>query len=99
MQRDSMRKTKTGIVVSAKMEKTVVVAVERLIMHRKYLKAVKRIDRFKARDEEKKCKEGDIVLIVETKPLSKTVRWRVEKILGHKRLRKEKSNDTGTDKA
>lgn len=91
------RKTKEGFVVSAAMNKSVVVTVERAFIHERYRKTIKRTERFIAHDEENKCKEGDKVEIVETRPISKNKRWRVVKILGHKRLKKE--NDTGTDKA
>lgn len=69
-----------GVVVSAKMQKTVVVAVERLIRHELYRKTLRRTSTFSAHDE-KGAKEGDTVRIVETRPLSKTKRWRVEEIL------------------
>ncbi|MDA8168608.1 MAG: 30S ribosomal protein S17 [Nitrospiraceae bacterium] len=76
------KKIFTGTVVSDKMEKTVVVAVTRLFQHPTYKKTVKKVERFKAHDEENRCKEGDKVVIVETRPLSKDKRWRVAQILG-----------------
>ena len=70
-----------GVVVSAKMTKTVVVAVERLVRHALYRKTIKRTSTFMAHDE-KGAKKGDKVRIVETRPLSKHKRWRVEEIVG-----------------
>lgn len=75
------RKTRIGIVVSDKMDKTVTVLVERLVRHPKYGKYVHRRKKFKAHDPQNLCREGDRVLIEETRPLSKTKRWRVVKIL------------------
>lgn len=69
------KKVYTGTVVSNKMDKTVVVAVKRLFQHPVYKKTVKRVTKFKAHDEKDKCQIGDIVKIVETKPLSKEKRW------------------------
>jgi small subunit ribosomal protein S17 len=69
------KKVYTGIVVSNKMDKTVVVAVTRLFQHPVYKKTVKRVTKFKAHDEKDKCQIGDIVKIIETKPLSKEKRW------------------------
>ncbi len=77
----AQRKTKIGRVVSDKMPKTVVVAVESMRQHPLYHKAVKRTKRFKAHDEENACHVGDLVRIVETRPLSKEKSWRVEAIL------------------
>ena len=74
------RNEQVGIVVKAKMEKTVVVAVERLVRHALYRKTIKRTSTFMAHDE-KGAKEGDRVRIVETRPLSKHKRWRVEEIM------------------
>lgn len=75
------RKTRIGKVVSDKMDKTVVVAVERLVRHQLYKKAVKNTVKFKAHDEENACRLGDTVEIMETRPLSKDKRWRVVEIL------------------
>jgi small subunit ribosomal protein S17 len=69
------KKVYTGTVVSNKMDKTVVVAVTRLFQHPVYKKTVTRVTKFKAHDEKDKCQIGDIVKIVETKPLSKEKRW------------------------
>jgi small subunit ribosomal protein S17 len=75
-------KERVGLVVSDKMEKTVVVAIENRAPHPKYGKIVVKTKRFKAHDEENKCKEGDRVRIQETRPLSRTKRWTVTEILG-----------------
>ncbi len=75
------RKTRVGIVVSDKMDKTVVVAVERLVLHPFYKKYIKRTKKFKAHDERNECQIGDKVQIMETRPLSKTKRWRVVEII------------------
>lgn len=69
------KKIYTGKVVSNKMDKTVVVAVTRLFQHPTYRKTVKRVSKFKAHDEKNKCNIGDIVKIIETRPLSKDKRW------------------------
>jgi small subunit ribosomal protein S17 len=71
----------TGIVVSDKMDKTVVVAVEKLVQHPIYKKYVKRTKKYHAHDERNECKIGDVVEIEETRPLSKTKRWRVVRII------------------
>lgn len=71
------KKIYTGEVVSDKMEKTVVVAVTRLTQHPAYKKTVKKIAKFKAHDEENKCKKGDKVKIIEARPSSKYKRWKV----------------------
>lgn len=77
-------KQRVGLVVSDKMQKTVVVAVENRAPHPKYGKIVVKTRRYKAHDEENKCKEGDRVRIQETRPLSKTKRWQVTEILNTK---------------
>lgn len=74
-----------GIVVSAKMAKTVVVRIERLIQHPKFKKYVVQRTKLKARDD-KGCKAGDIVRVVSTRPISKEVRWRVVEVLGQKTM-------------
>ena len=76
-------KLKTGRVVSTKMQKTVVVAVEALKPHPLYKRTVRKTARFKAHDEHNDCREGDVVRIAETRPLSKEKRWRVVEILRH----------------
>ena len=72
---DKIIKTRVGKVISNKMEKTVVVAVTRLFQHPVYKKTMKRVTKFKAHDEKNKCTIGDMVKIVETRPLSKEKRW------------------------
>lgn len=74
-------KERVGLVVSDKMQKTVVVAVENRSPHPKYKKIVVKTRRFKAHDEDNKCKVGDRVRIQETRPLSKTKRWQIMEIL------------------
>lgn len=76
-----IRKTKTGIVSSDKMEKTVTVAVERKVKHPIYGKFVKKTTKFHAHDEKNEAKPGDVVKIMETRPLSKTKRWRLVEII------------------
>jgi len=75
------RKTRVGIVVSDKMDKTVVVKVDNLVKHPVYKKYIKRRVTCKAHDEQNACSVGDKVLIVESRPLSKDKRWRVRQIL------------------
>ncbi|AMV71500.1 30S ribosomal protein S17 [Desulfuromonas carbonis] len=75
------RKTRVGIVVSDKMDKTVVVKLDQLVMHPVYKKYIKRKVTCKAHDEQNSCSVGDKVLIVETRPLSRDKRWRVREIL------------------
>ena len=75
------RKARIGTVVSDKMDKTVVVEVVRQFPHRLYKKIIKRSKRFKAHDEDNACGVGDVVRIMETRPLSKQKRWRVVTIL------------------
>ncbi|MHB8575726.1 MAG: 30S ribosomal protein S17 [Dehalococcoidia bacterium] len=79
--RESRRKILQGTVMSVKMQKTVVVAVENFIRHPLYKKTLRRTKRYKAHDENNTCVLGDIVRIVETRPLSKEKRWRVAEIL------------------
>lgn len=75
------RKVRVGKVVSNKMDKTIVVATEKLVAHPLYNKQVKQTKKYKAHDEENKCKIGDIVKIMETRPLSKDKRWRLVEIV------------------
>lgn len=75
------RKIRTGMVISDKMDKTVVVEVSRTVIHPVYKKFVRRRKRFMAHDEDNRCRIGDEVMIVETKPLSRHKNWRVRKIL------------------
>jgi len=77
----STRKTRVGIVVSDKMQKTVVVQIERRVPHPVYGKMVTRTKKLKAHDEENSAKTGDTVRIAETRPLSKDKRWRVVEIV------------------
>ncbi len=76
-----LRKTRTGLVVSNKMEKSVVVSVERKVKHPIYGKFVKKTTKFMAHDENNECGIGDTVLIMETRPLSKNKNWRLVQIL------------------
>ena len=73
--------TVDGLCISSKMQKTIVVEVERLERHPKYGKYVRRHSRFKAHDEKGEAKEGDVVRIAQTRPLSKTKRWRLVEVL------------------
>jgi len=75
------RQVKVGRVVSSKMDKTVVVAVEETMTHRLYHRYMKKTKKFHAHDEENQCKVGDVVEIVSSRPLSKTKRWRVREIV------------------
>lgn len=78
----NLRKQKTGVVVSSKMDKTIAVKVERRLMHPLYGKFVKRTKKFFAHDEENTCNVGDVVRIMETRPLSKMKRWRLVEVIG-----------------
>jgi len=75
------RKVREGVVVSDKMEKTIVVRVERLMRHPLYNRIVRRFTKLKAHDENNACNVGDVVQVMETRPLSKTKRWRVTEII------------------
>lgn len=75
------RKTQVGVVVSDKMQKTVVVKVSHLVKHTEYNKYIKRSVKYKAHDEENTCRIGDKVQIIETRPLSKDKRWKVKEVL------------------
>jgi len=86
------RQERVGVVVSAKMAKTVVVAVERLVRHDLYRKTIKRTSRFMAHDDVG-VKRGDRVRIVETRPLSKNKRWRVAEVLGQVTLTDEAAGE------
>lgn len=77
----NMRPVRTGRVVSDKMDKTVVVTVERLVRHPLYKKSMKETIKFKAHDEKNECKVGDLVSVMQTRPLSKDKFWRVVEIL------------------
>ena len=80
-ERDSRRKVREGLVVSDKMDKTVVVTVEDRVKHALYGKVLRRTSKLKAHDEQNECGIGDRVLIMETRPLSATKRWRVVQIV------------------
>ena len=81
MSERNLRKTVVGKVVSNKMDKTIVVAVEDSVKHKLYNKIVKRTVRFKAHDENNECGIGDTVEVMETRPLSKDKRWRLVRII------------------
>ena len=81
MSERNLRKTRTGMVVSDKMDKTVVVAIADRVAHPLYKKIVKRTVKFKAHDEQNACGIGDTVMIMETRPISKDKRWRVVEII------------------
>ena len=81
MEERGFRKTRTGVVVSDKMDKTVVVAIKTKVRHPLYGKMVNRTTKFKAHDENNACGIGDTVKIMETRPLSKTKRWRLVEII------------------
>jgi len=76
------RKTLVGVVTSDKMEKTVIVMVNRLVLHPVYKKYVRKRKKFKAHDEQNQCHMGDKVLLIEARPLSREKRWRVKEVLG-----------------
>ncbi len=81
MSERNLRKTRVGKVVSDKMDKTVVVAIQDSVKHPLYKKIIKRTTRFKVHDEKNECKLGDRVLIMETRPLSRDKRWRLVEII------------------
>ncbi len=81
MEERGRRKSKIGSVVSNKMDKSVVVSVERLIRHPLYGKYFRKTSKFMAHDEENQCQVGDTVKIVETRPLSKLKRWRLVEVI------------------
>lgn len=86
----NIRKTRTGVVVSDKMDKTVVVKMEKRTRHPKYHKIIIRAVKVKAHDEKNECKMGDLVSLMETRPLSKDKRWRVVSVL-------ERTTNSDTD--
>jgi small subunit ribosomal protein S17 len=77
----NLRKTRIGVVTSDKMDKTVTVAIERKVKHPIYGKFLKKTTKFHAHDEKNECSIGDLVKIMETRPLSKTKRWRLVEVL------------------
>ncbi|HSC42128.1 MAG: 30S ribosomal protein S17 [Betaproteobacteria bacterium] len=81
MDNRGLRKERTGVIVSDRMQKTVVVTVERTVTHPKYRKILRRRANVKAHDETNQCRIGDRVLIVECRPFSRDKRWRVSKVL------------------
>lgn len=81
METRNLRKERTGIVVSNKMEQTIVIAVKRKVKHPMYGKFVNRTSKFYAHDEKNECNIGDTVKIMETRPLSKMKRWRLVEII------------------
>jgi small subunit ribosomal protein S17 len=81
MEERNLRKTRIGRVVSDKMDKTIVVAIEDSYRHPLYKKIIRRTVKFKAHDENNECKVGDLVMIMETRPLSKDKRWRLVQIV------------------
>ena len=83
---ETERKTRIGRVISSKMDKTAVVAVDTFKRHPLYKKNIRRAIKYKAHDEKNECAEGDTVRIVETRPLSKEKRWRVAEIISKKEV-------------
>lgn len=81
MEERNLRKTRTGVVVSDKMDKTITVAIIDNVKHPLYGKIVKKTYKLKAQDENNECKIGDTVKVMETRPLSKTKRWRLVEII------------------
>lgn len=81
MEKRGRRKSKVGSVVSSKMNKSIVVSVERLVRHPLYRKYFRKTSKFMAHDEENQCRVGDTVKIVETRPLSKLKRWRLVEVV------------------
>jgi len=81
MEKRNLRKERIGVVTSSKMEKSIVVSVERKVKHPKYGKFVKNTTKFVAHDENNDCNEGDTVRIMETRPLSKNKNWRLVDIV------------------
>jgi len=87
--------TKVGVVIGKKMKKTVTVLIERQVRHPLYKKIVTRRKKFLAHDEYEKCKAGDTVKIIETRPLSKRKRWRVQEIVELSSVEKESKGKEG----
>jgi len=81
MEKRNLRKERSGVVTSDKMDKSIVVAVERKVKHPKYGKFIKKTTKFVAHDEKNECNEGDTVKIQETRPLSKLKNWRLVEIV------------------
>ncbi len=93
MSTQARKTTKIGVVIGTKMKKTVTVQVERQVRHPLYKKIVKIKKKFLAHDEYEKCQLGDVVKIVETRPLSARKRWRVEEIVGLSPAEKQKAKE------
>mgnify|MGYP001216705897 CR=1 FL=1 len=81
MEKRNLRKERIGVVTSNKMEKSIVVSIERKVQHGLYGKFVKKTSKFVAHDQENTCNEGDTVKIMETKPMSKNKNWRLVEII------------------
>lgn len=98
---ETNRRKMTGVVVRDKMDKTVVIEVEKFLKHPKYHKYLRTKKRYKAHDEKNECRVGDRVLIMESRPLSKEKRWVVKGIIEKNRLagiqEKVENNDTGAN--
>lgn len=77
----AMRKSRVGVVVSDKMDKSIIVRVERSVAHPKYDRIIRRNTKFVAHDDKDECVIGDVVRIIETRPMSKTKRWRVTEVI------------------
>lgn len=90
---EKQKKTRIGQVVSNKMDKTVVVAVQTSKRHPLYRKIMRRAVKYKAHDEQNSCLEGDVVRIIETRPLSREKRWRVSEIISRKETVEVKPED------
>ncbi len=94
MEKNEVRKTtKVGVVVGSHTKKTAVVLVERPVRHYLYKKIIKRKKRFLVHDEYEKCKVGDTVKIIQTRPISKKKRWRIQEIVGLSPSEMEKENE------
>ena len=95
MDNRGLRKERTGVIVSDRMQKTVVVTVERTVTHPKYKKILRRRTNVKAHDETNQCRVGDRVLIAECRPLSRDKRWRVSKVLERAKMVEETPKPAG----
>jgi small subunit ribosomal protein S17 len=95
MDNRGLRKERTGVIVSDRMQKTVVVTVERTVTHPKYKKILRRRTNVKAHDESNQCRIGDRVLIVECRPFSRDKRWRVSKVLERAKMVEEAPKSAG----
>lgn len=86
MEKKPIVKTRKGVVVSNRMDKTAVVRVERVFRHPLFQKTLKSYKRFKAHDPENKCKIGDVVIITETRPLSREKCWKIDQVVGFEKV-------------